>query len=174
MKTYPSICTACNISSVMVRGDNVCFSSKDVLPTGLCFMAFHAVFPYVSTLANGGWFNWVNYKEHVIAKCPAPKCISLFVKGFKRGSPQVIRCEVMTEAGPCFLGHEPGNEFSFDVDPESMWKLNLLFSLYPHLLNLGEFPNEKKLLYSLPENNTVVECEVEYYAYGGRSKAAND
>jgi len=39
-------------------------------PFGLCPFLFHAIYPYLLTLAHGGKFSWVRANEEVSVSCP--------------------------------------------------------------------------------------------------------
>ncbi len=138
MKQVKSICTSCNIENLEVICDGKSFTAKDALPKGMCFLAFHQVFPYIRTLSSNGWFNWVGHDEHVIVKCPSMKGIAVHVKAPEKSESDVLECQVMEKSGPCFRGHEMDDRFRFDIRSENLTRLETLHNLFPDLMNASD------------------------------------
>jgi uncharacterized repeat protein (TIGR04076 family) len=135
MKQVKAICTSCNIETLDVTCDNESFNAKETLPEGLCFLAFHQIFPYIRTLTSGGWFNWVGHDEHVIVKCPAVDGIAVHVKAPNKNEPEILESQVIEKQGPCFRGHKMHDRFRFDVSKKNLERLEVLFDLFPDLMN---------------------------------------
>ncbi len=92
-------------------------SAEDLLPQGFCLLAFHSVYPYMYTYFRGGWFNWVNYDEHVVVNCPHPQGIAMYVKTNVKDKNKFV-VEVMRTEGDCLKVHRVENNFTFDFNVE--------------------------------------------------------
>jgi len=159
-----AICTECNIDKLNVNLDSGSFDAKETLPEGMCFLAFHQVFPYIRTLTTGGWFNWVGHNEHVIVKCPALNGIAVEVKAPAKNEPNVLECQVIEKRGPCFRGHDMDEQFRFDISEINLERLEILFDLFPNLMNSASAQKmEGSMNIQLREGQTrKVEYSVEF------------
>ena len=121
MQNFDTLCHKYNPGCLKIkyRIDNKSgeISSADLLPQGFCLLAFHSVYPYMYTYFRGGWFNWVNYDEHVIVNCPHPQGIAMYVKTDAKNKNKFV-VEVMRAEGDCLKGHRVENNFTFDFNPE--------------------------------------------------------
>jgi len=48
------------------------FVVSDAMPPALCSWAFHALFPFISTLQFGGSFPWEKNRDKATVACPDP------------------------------------------------------------------------------------------------------
>lgn len=129
------------------------YSESEFLPQGLCLLAFHAVYPYYLTLANGGWFRWVRPKDGVIVQCPNPKG-ALEMKVFCCNSKKEVRVEVLQARGECPKGHHKGDIFVLGPDRFKFCPKALdAFIPYLNLLAKG-----KKLPWTEKQGRTILSC----------------
>ena len=96
------------------KGD--CFKLGDMLPGGLCPLAFYTAFPYYLTLLHGGQFEWVRKGDCVKVQCPKADGVVMGVtllrqKGLGEGA---VRVSIIENKGICPKGHRPGDTFTFD------------------------------------------------------------
>ncbi len=91
-----------------LKGDGS-YTEKDLLPGGMCLLAFHAVYPYLTTLSGGGWFDWVAPGDGVVLQCPSPKdAVEMKVYPHGKDSARIV---VQRSRGECPKGYSGGEEF---------------------------------------------------------------
>jgi len=92
------------------------FGFEEVIPSGLCVLAFHSVYPYYVTLIHGGVFEWVRHHEFVKVQCPQVKGIIMEVESVRRGASGdgAVKVRVIKTLGGCPKGHKCGDEFVID------------------------------------------------------------
>jgi uncharacterized repeat protein (TIGR04076 family) len=163
MRQIETICTSCNIDDLNLDDGTSVSRLNDILPSGMCFLAFHSVFPYIQTLASQGWFNWVGHDDHVIVNCPAVRGIAMHVKAPEPADGEVLEVEVMEKNGPCFRGKEPGDRFRFDISERNFSRLVILYKLFPLLFG-GAAQGEPDKAYRVGIGDDVkqVRCEVKF------------
>ena len=131
-KDFTDLCKHCNTLRLTIRQGDSQNRVQDILPKGFCPLAFHSVYPYILTLNNRGWFNWVNYEEHVIVNCPHPQGVAMYVKGSYEEPSREVEIEVMKKSDACSLEYRVGDRFRFEGDDETMRKLAMLDNLVPY------------------------------------------
>lgn len=105
----------------------------EILPKGFCIMAFQSIYPYMQTLVNGGWFNWVNYGEHVIVNCPSPEGIAMYVKSLNAGSPHKFEIEVIKDRYQCYKRYSVKDRFPFVFDEKSAFIYEMFYRIIPFI-----------------------------------------
>ena len=151
MSDFKSICELYNEFALDISCEDKKIALKDILSSEVCPLIFHSVYPYMVTLASGGWFNWVNYDEHVIVNCPSPEGIAMYVKAPSGDKPNLIEVEVMKDSQACFKGYKIKDKLTFNFNEENKVNFKLLD-------NLISFVSDKNI-----NNKEINElcCEVE-------------
>lgn len=142
---FNDICRSYNALNLKIRysfkNKEKEFILKDILPPGFCVLAFHNVYPYMETLVNGGWFNWVNYGEDVIVNCPAAQGIAMYVKPSLVNSPEGFQVEVMKNSCGCYKGYNLKDKFRFNFNEEDAVRYKLLDGIIPFIAGFSSGEN---------------------------------
>ncbi|MBF0624371.1 MAG: TIGR04076 family protein [Magnetococcales bacterium] len=109
----------------------------EILPGGLCPLAFHAIYPYVLTLARGGWFNWVGFDEHVIVHCPASQGVAFHVKAPGPGAADGVVAEVLRTRGEVPCGYPLGRSFTLAAPGPALAALDHCLTRVDHVPATG-------------------------------------
>ena len=142
MIDFCSICKIYNSIDLKVCFDGQKFGLMDSLPDRLCPLAFHSVYPYLHTLSSGGWFNWVNYDEHVIVNCPSPAGIAMYVKGPKRNGSDYLELEVIQSNEKCYRNYVLRDFVYFQFNKENAIKYRCLEKVFSFVMFRGlEYEN---------------------------------
>ena len=128
-----------------INYDEIQFYLSDVIPSNLCLATFHSIFPYIFTLKNGGWFNWVNHNEHVIVNCSSLTGAAVFIKKPSKNTQGKLSVEVMKVGSPCQYNYKLGQTFVFNVDEKNLTKLHTIYKIYPNIINLI-FSNKQQIV----------------------------
>ena len=126
MIDFCNLCKFYNSIDIKVSIDGKKFGLMDSLPDRLCPLVFHSVYPYLHTLSSGGWFNWVNYDEHVIVNCPSPEGIAMYVKGPKNKGSDCLELEVIQSNKKCFRDYALRDFVYFQFNKENAIKFKCL------------------------------------------------
>lgn len=142
MQDFKPICKLYNRIKLSVDIGHKKFMLKEILPENVCPLAFHSVYPYLVTLLNGGWFDWVGHDEDVIVNCPSPEGVAMYVKTPSGDSPIRIKVEVMKKNDNCYKGYALKDTFIFNFNDETIFKFKLLDRIIPFIfskeINNGE------------------------------------
>lgn len=113
----------------------ICAIVKEKMPvpeaaSGFCPLALQSIIPYIFTLHNGGWFNWVNHEDTVIVNCPGPDGTA-----FRIGkSGDVLEVTVEKTRNGCLWGYEKGAGFNIPDNPGAMKSLRDYHRNFPTTL----------------------------------------
>lgn len=135
MQDFHSLCKLYNGIKINLIYGNKKIALDEILPDNFCPLAFHAIYPYMLTLVKKGWFNWVDYDEHVIVNCPSPCGIAMHVKSPSINSPNQIEAEVIKKNKNCYKSYEERYSIIFNFEKENIYKFKILDQLIPHLFN---------------------------------------
>jgi len=94
--------------------------AAELMPGGMCPLAFYTVYPYILTLVGGGSFEWVRKGEFVRVQCPKNDGIIMEVELKEKGDVSEGRVEVRVHdiLENCPKGHSRGDKFIFEMDSE--------------------------------------------------------
>lgn len=132
MSNVADVCGLCEYTCE-IKLSTESFNSDELLPNNLCILAFHSIYPYLLTLTNKGWFNWVSHREQVIVNCPSIYGISMYVKSSSHTDENSCEAKIMRTRGDCPNGHQLGETFLFNFDPNNKLKYELLDKVVPYL-----------------------------------------
>lgn len=136
MQSFDNICRSCNSVKLKIKyrwkdKEEEEITSQDILPKNFCILAFHSIYPYMQTYFTGGWFNWVNYNEHVIVNCPHPEGIAMYIKSINKNSSSVFRVEVMKNSCKCYKRYSLRDSFYFNFNEENVLRYGMLDKIIP-------------------------------------------
>lgn len=163
MSEFKKICKFCNSTNVNFLNGDKRFALKDILPDGVCPLVFHSVYPYMLTLSTGGWFNWVDYNEHVIVNCPSPNGIAMYVKAPRGKLQDFIEIEVMQQNDKCYMEYELRKVFRFNTSSKDMLYLNFLYRIIPLIITRkNELGSDELVELSYNFEDEMGQCQVKY------------
>ena len=145
-QNFDCICKSIDSVNLEFIFDEGKITLREIIPDNFCVLAYHSVYPYMYTLFNGGWIDWVNYDEHVIVNCPHPEGIAMYVKGSFKHPSKNITIEVVQKSSKCFKKYELGEEFYFHFTEENALNFNMLDKIVPYFYDFSKESNEKKEL----------------------------
>lgn len=129
------------------------YSFEELMPQGLCFLAFHAAYPYYLTLKDGGWFTWVKPKEDVVVQCANPEG-SLEMKVFLHRAKNEVRIEILGVRGVCPKGYKKGDVFILN-DAAFKFCPHALISFFPYIKLLLE---GERLAWMDNDGRAILQC----------------
>lgn len=107
---------------------------SEIIPANLCPLAYIAIYPYIYTLKNNGFFGWMKKKNTVCAQCPSNKnkVNFLIIK-----ENDYISLKVDSIKNFCIAGHKKGDTYIIKNKIKSFC-LKALHIIIPYLFVLDK------------------------------------
>ena len=84
----------------------------DIVPAGLCPIAYYSIIPYWVSFKENAWFRWRRSKNDVVCQCPKPEGVVFLVKKTGSGKTVEVEAEVVSSGdGSCPCRHRAGQVF---------------------------------------------------------------
>ena len=161
MKNFRPLCKLYNQLNLKLYIDSKKYSLADILGKDVCPLLFHSIYPYLNTILNGGWFNWVPYNQSVIVNCPSPEGIATCLKARLANLPNPIEVGVIKASPSCYKGYQPANTFIFNFDHKNKINFRILDSLIPYLVNENKDNNRaNEFFYNI--DGRQIHCRLDF------------
>jgi uncharacterized repeat protein (TIGR04076 family) len=162
-----NICSNCTAKRITYRQSSNASGRTDgfdtavpgeIFPQNFCLLAFSQIFPYLKTIGEGGWFNWVTFNRKVIVRCPALRGIAYTIKA-PFGRMEFSNVEVIEAHPDCPCGYKVGDEFRFSVIEDSLAKYQIIQDIIGQVGYSPQTPFVKGKLLSI-DGTCLIEFEV--------------